>query len=136
MSRVELYPDGTTSDPVCVLSRSYHLSYPFVFAADEEWYMLPETDENRGGGLYRAVRLPGPGGSSTAHCWPTSELSIRRRSSTVEGRGSSRRGTADGGLPETLSLYSAESLMSSWRPHPQRPDSRRHIEEAARPAGS
>lgn len=40
---VELYANGTTSKPAVALEREYHLSYPFVFKHDGEWYMIPES---------------------------------------------------------------------------------------------
>jgi hypothetical protein len=33
---------GPIGDPVVVLERPYHLSYPFVFQWEGQWYMLPE----------------------------------------------------------------------------------------------
>jgi hypothetical protein len=41
-----------------VLERPYHLSYPFVFRWNGEWYMIPETLERRAVELYRATRFP------------------------------------------------------------------------------
>ncbi len=50
--------DDSTSDPVTVLERDYHLSYPAVFRWGDDWYMTPETAGNRSIELYRAVEFP------------------------------------------------------------------------------
>lgn len=40
---VAINDDGTTSKPMVALEREYHLSYPFVFQYNDEWYMIPES---------------------------------------------------------------------------------------------
>jgi hypothetical protein len=49
---------GRFGTPQCVLERPYHLSYPFVFHWAGNWYLLPETSQNRTLEVYRAVRFP------------------------------------------------------------------------------
>ena len=46
------------SEPVTVLHRDYHLSYPAVFRWNDAWFMTPETSRNRTVELYRAVEFP------------------------------------------------------------------------------
>jgi hypothetical protein len=41
-----------------VLSESFHLSYPYVFVADGEYFMIPESHEANAIKLYRAVSFP------------------------------------------------------------------------------
>jgi len=41
-----------------VLQRPYHLSYPCVFQWEDQWYMIPESSQNRTIELYRASRFP------------------------------------------------------------------------------
>jgi hypothetical protein len=45
-------------EPEVVLSRSYHLSYPFIFEYEGEMFMIPETSENRSIEVYRATEFP------------------------------------------------------------------------------
>jgi hypothetical protein len=54
----EVVGDRLVSAPVTVLNRPYHLSYPFVFEADGETFMIPETGANRTVELYRATEFP------------------------------------------------------------------------------
>jgi len=50
--------DGTLAEVRPVLRRSHHLSYPQVFEAEGEVYMLPEGAQGGGLDLYRAHRFP------------------------------------------------------------------------------
>jgi hypothetical protein len=52
-------PDGIRWDyQQIVLSESFHLSYPYVFAAEGEYFMIPESHEANAIKLYRAVSFP------------------------------------------------------------------------------
>jgi hypothetical protein len=58
LSVIELGSDGAFSKPVPVLEKPYHLSYPFVFRDQGEFFMLPETSGNCTIELYRATKFP------------------------------------------------------------------------------
>jgi hypothetical protein len=45
-------------EPVPVLERPFHLSYPCVFRVDSNIYMIPESAENGTVDLYRCTRFP------------------------------------------------------------------------------
>lgn len=45
----------TWTDPKVVLSEDFHLSYPWVFEYDRQWYMIPETSAAHEVRLYKAV---------------------------------------------------------------------------------
>lgn len=51
--------DGEASQPKPVLTRPFHLSYPFVFAHGGEIWMMPEQSASGGLDLYRAAPFPG-----------------------------------------------------------------------------
>jgi hypothetical protein len=55
---MELDRDGGCGEPVTILERPYHLSYPFVFRDGREFFMIPETSANNDIQLYRATRFP------------------------------------------------------------------------------
>lgn len=55
---VELYDNGTTSQPAIALEREYHLSYPFVFKHGGEWYMIPESCAIHEVQLLKAAHFP------------------------------------------------------------------------------
>ncbi len=58
LSVIELGRDGRFGEPVRVLEKPYHLSYPFVFRDQGEFFMLPETSGNNTIELYRATKFP------------------------------------------------------------------------------
>ncbi len=49
---------GQWTDPVCVLRLSGHLSYPFVFSHEGQWWMVPECSQAGEIALYRAAGAP------------------------------------------------------------------------------
>lgn len=126
--------DGApVATPVPVLETAHHLSYPQVFAADGQLWMLPECAASGRLDLYRADVFPM---RWTRHAtlvdaalhdatifrhanrwWITAGLALDGASSW-----------------DTLVLYSAERLEGPWRPHAANPvltDAR-----SARPAGA
>lgn len=50
--------DGRLGPSVPILYCPYHLSYPFVFQWNGDWYLIPESGENLSVDLYRSVRFP------------------------------------------------------------------------------
>ena len=50
--------DGVFSDPVTVLERPYHLSYPYLLEDEGEIYMIPETLGSNTIEIYRARPFP------------------------------------------------------------------------------
>lgn len=49
---------GDLSKPQTILTRPYHLSYPFVFNYDKEYYMIPESSENNTIEVYKCLEFP------------------------------------------------------------------------------
>ena len=58
ISVIEMDERGSYSKPVQVLSRPYHLSFPFVFNHEGVYYMIPESHHNRTIELYRSTSFP------------------------------------------------------------------------------
>ncbi|HEX4933125.1 MAG TPA: hypothetical protein VFV33_08105, partial [Gemmatimonadaceae bacterium] len=130
---VEMGADGPAGEPVTVLRRPYHLSYPFVFEYGGETWLIPETAEEGRLELYRATRAPfewtldrvlleGPGLVDAT----IEEIDGRWWMFACEYR-PGRWAWTD------LVLFHAESPLGPWHPHPRNPvfsDAR-----VARPAG-
>lgn len=124
---------GLRSAPRIALERPTHLSYPFVFQDGDEWYMLPETAGTHRLELFRARRFPDDwelcaillGGLNAFD--PTLLRHDGRYwlFATVAEEGASPS--------DELCLYSSESLVGPWQPHPENPI----VTDAqhARPAG-
>lgn len=55
---IEIDPGRGAGKPVPVLERPYHLSYPQVFRWQGQYYMVPESSENRTVTLFRCVSFP------------------------------------------------------------------------------
>ena len=49
---------GRTARPIPILETDYHLSYPFVFQWDGDFFMMPETASRHQVELYRCVDFP------------------------------------------------------------------------------
>jgi hypothetical protein len=133
ISYVTLGPNGP-SEPVAVLVRPYHLSYPFVFAHEGRILMIPETSGNRSIELYEATSFPGT--------WQLRSVlvpNIVAFDVTVHRRGGRWWMFAtvvehDSSSWDTVSVYWANTLEGPWHPHPMNPV--KSDVAAARPAGA
>ena len=122
--------------PRPVLVCDYHLSYPNVFQYEGQYWMIPESSENRQIELYTAKELPGPW---TLHSVLMADANaVDATLYQKDGRWWMFCGIAevDGGTTWDESfLFSTEDFRQpDWEPHPVSPivsDARR-----ARPAGS
>jgi len=54
----KLSTSGACGEPVTILERDYHLSYPFILEWQNELYMIPESAENRTVEVYRCLDFP------------------------------------------------------------------------------
>lgn len=113
-----------------VLREAYHLSYPHVFAWDDDYWMIPETLGANAVRLYRGAPFP--------ERWKLAAeiLPLRLADPTifnVEGRWWMFACTTPR-QHETLALYCADKLTGPWREHPQSPIVTRDTGRA-RPAG-
>lgn len=133
ISVIEIDQHGYSTHPEVVLERPYHLSYPNVFEREGEWFMLPETRDNKTVELYRAVDFP--------RRWVLEKVLLKNAPAVdptlFEHDGKQWLfvgGMLENSSPnEDLFLYSADSLFSDWLPHRRNPvisDVR-----SARPAG-
>jgi hypothetical protein len=126
---------GNRGKVVSVLDLPYHLSYPFVFQFEGDYYMMPESQQNRTVDLYKCVQFP--------HKWEF-QKSLLKGVDAVDATLFSHGGkwwlfanvieNKGGSDWDELFLYYADSPLSDiWTSHPCNPvvsDVRR-----ARPAG-
>jgi hypothetical protein len=132
ISYFEIGPDGKYTEPEVVLERDYHLSYPCLFEWQGQTYLLPETGANRTVELYRSVEFP--------RRWERERVlmeNIDARDATLAYHNGRfwlfALVPVEPTLFDELHLFSAESPLGPWLPHPKNPvvsDVRR-----ARPAG-
>ena len=134
IAMTEVRRDGSWSQPVRVLERGYHLSYPFILEHDGELYMIPETAQNGTVELYRCVDFP--------LRWKLEKTllqGVRLVDATLH-RAADRwwmfangAAGASRGFDDELHLFHADRLFGDWHPHPRNPV--KSDVRCARPAG-
>lgn len=134
---VVLEADGTgkISEPKKVLDAPFHLSYPFVFAHEGVYYMIPETAANKTVSLYRASQFP-YAWEFVMHLMEGIELADATLHFEnglwwlfAAGRNHPFVSTND----QLFLFYSEELLSNQWKPHIQNPVATQV--ENCRPAG-
>jgi len=134
ISYCAINPDGSTSEPIEVLTPPFHLSYPFIFEDEGTIFMVPESRSSRNVVLYRATDFPAT--------WVQESVlleDVHAVDATIHkenGKYWMFAGVSDGRYSNSdeLSLFFAETLKGPWEPHPGNPlisDVRQ-----ARPAGA
>ena len=117
-----------------ILTEAFHLSYPYIFEFESNWYMIPETCEVGAVRLYKATNFP--------QAWElVTELLVGERfvdASVINFDGiwwmfvgvEKDQDTAC----DQLRLYYADSLWGDWVEHPMSPLVSDNM-EISRPAG-
>lgn len=121
ISVLELALNGTLTRVQTVLERPYHLSYPFLFKWEGVLYMLPESGQNRTVTLYRCIEFP--------HYWVEDRVllsGINAADATlVEHAGRwwmfTTQAELGQSIHEHLYLYSADTPLGPFFPHPANP---------------
>jgi hypothetical protein len=114
---------GDHGEPLTVLEKPYHLSYPYVFEHEGELYMVPESGENRSVDLYRCISFPLEWELETTLLpgIPAVDTSLLFRDGLWWLFTNARAGERYS-KNEELYLFSSPSLLSgTWRPHPLNP---------------
>lgn len=121
-------------DRMPALAERWHLSYPFVFEAEGETWMLPEAHRSRGLTLYRAVRFPDRW--EPVHRLALDGIPIDATPLFHEGRWWLFHTVAGREIDKTAALHVAwaEHLAGPWHPLPQNPV--RFDEASCRPGGT
>lgn len=122
ISYVTVADNGDIGESQVALERPYHLSYPFIFEYRGEFYMIPETPQNRAVEVYRCTRFPDqwefhmtlmPDVQAVGAT--LIEYSMRWwMFVNIAGKGGS---TQD----ELHLFYSDDPLSTNWTPHPMNP---------------
>jgi hypothetical protein len=117
-----------------ILSEDFHLSYPYVFEFESNWYMIPESCEANSVRLYKAKKFP--------DTWElVSEILVGSR--FVDASILNFNGVwwlfvgveaTDGDACNMLRLYYADHLVGDWVEHPMSPVVSNSL-EISRPAG-
>jgi hypothetical protein len=118
ISVMELSKNGP-SEPVPVLKRDYHLSYPFMFEWQGRHLMIPETAGNKTVEVYACESFPGD--------WKLESVlleGVPGRDATlfeVDGLWWMFVAIADTDSSDELHLYYSSTPLGPWKPHKQNP---------------
>lgn len=110
-----------------ILEEPFHLSYPYVFTWEEEYFMIPESSEDKSIRLYKAINFPTE--------WAYVETLLKGAyvdTTLLYYEGKWWMFTAKEN--RTLFLYYADTPMGPWVMHPLNPMVQNNI-HSARPAG-
>ncbi|HSE19147.1 MAG TPA: hypothetical protein VLB46_18950 [Pyrinomonadaceae bacterium] len=122
ISVVEVDRNGIVNGPTEVLKLDCHLSYPFVFDWQGDYYMIPETGEKNVVELYRAAKFPFE--------WEPVKVLLEARSPLdatlceLNGKWWMFVNVEEEGVRvnwDELHLYYAESPLGPWKPHARNP---------------
>ena len=123
ISLIEIDQDGNVSPVKTALERPYHLSYPFVFTVQGDYYMVPETSANGTVELYKATAFP----SAWEFVMNLTEGKALIDSTLFFKDGKWWLFAAQSNHPsvstnDQLFLYYSDNLFSAnWKPHPMNP---------------
>ena len=118
ISVMELSNSGP-SDPMPVLNREYHLSYPFVFYWKDRYFMIPESAANKTIELYSCESFPTQ--------WKLDTVlfeGVAARDATVlelDGLWWMFVAIADTDSSDELHIYYSSTPLGPWRPHEKNP---------------
>lgn len=133
ISVVEVDRAGNASQPLKVLERDYHLSYPFLVEEEGRLFMIPETAHNNTVEIYRCTDFP-------SH-WQLERVLMRDvfcADATLHREGDRWWMFANAARPgedinDELYLFSSDTLLGDWKPHRRNPV--KSDVRSARPAG-
>jgi hypothetical protein len=123
LSVIEMDEKGGFKQPVPILKKDYHLSYPSVFEWRGRYYMVPETSENRTIDLYSCAEFP--------YQWRF-EKTLMKNVVAVDTTLFfdqekwwlfTAMAENEGAFPqvELFLFYSDQLLSDRWQPHPMNP---------------
>jgi hypothetical protein len=114
---LEVRDDGSFGEPVVILDKPYHLSYPHVFSHRGDFFMIPESCENSTVQLYRAKRFPFE--------WDLEAILLNDAALAdttafhYDGKWYFFTGTAR--QPDEEYLFTADRIDGPWQYHPANP---------------
>jgi hypothetical protein len=125
--------EGLKEEPRTILRRAYHLSYPFVFSWEGEWYLIPETHQASKIDVYKFERFP----YEVTH-YRTVMDNVKACDATLferDGRWWMFAAIASHGTwnVDQLFLFFADTPFGPWTPHARNPV--KSDVRSARPAG-
>ncbi|WP_340202393.1 hypothetical protein [Ascidiimonas sp. W6] len=120
---MEIDEQGNYTQPKTILSKDYHLSYPFIFEEDGVLFMIPETSNNRDIQLYVCTDFPLKW--ELVETLMTNVVAVDTTIYKKDGLYwmlTNIKQYKGGSKHSELFLFSAEEITSTqWKPHPLNP---------------
>ena len=121
ISFIEIDKDGNHTEPVVVLQKKHHLSYPFLFTWCDKIFMIPETGDSNNIELYSTENFP--------YDWKLEKVIMRdvKAYDTTIWFSDNKAWmftniVKSGGAGCTdLYLFFADTIFDNWKAHPQNP---------------
>lgn len=123
ISAMEIFEDGTYTEPQAVIKCDYHLSYPCIFKHENTWYIIPESAQNKTIELWKCTEFPYQweldhvmlDNIDAADTTPFFHKGSWYLFAAIKNKQSKKYGNE-------LHIFTSENLFSQqWRPHPQNP---------------
>ncbi|PWT70908.1 MAG: hypothetical protein C5B59_19185 [Bacteroidetes bacterium] len=120
---MEIDGNGNSSNYTVVLEQPYHLSYPFIFEWNGNYFMIPETSANKTVELYKCIDFP----DKWEFLMNLMEDILLVDSTLLhhEGKwwlfGNTRNHQSVSANDQLMIYYSDQLFSKSWIPHPQNP---------------
>ena len=122
ISYFEIDEHGNYTPTKKILERPYHLSYPFIFEFENNWYMIPESSENKTIDLYKCISFP----DKWEYVRTLLNNIIGLDNTILEKNGkwwlfTSTPETNESPNDTVSIFYSEDLLRGEWIPHPKNP---------------
>lgn len=122
ISVIEMDEKGNYKQPVKILEKDYHLSFPFIIEDNNEVFMIPESKESGQLELYKCVDFP--------YKWKLETVLMNKKAvdTVIVKREdeywlfSNMTDVEGASFNDELYLFSSDTLTSKkWTPHPENP---------------
>lgn len=134
ISLIDIDHEGRAGNPVVVLDKAWHLSYPFVFEWNGRRYMIPESSANETLDLYECISFP----EQWCHVKTLIDGCRLADATVVDWHGRlwmfaahAQRGAS---IYDELHIFWADDLLGPWHAHDLNPV--KIDAGSARPAGA
>lgn len=118
----EMGPGGPVGEAKVILEPPTHLSYPFVFRHEDQWYLMPESNESKRLDIYRATDFPWSWERHATLLDPFDgvDATLHRHS---DGRWYLFANLGEPGISydEELHIFVSDSPFGPFSPHPENP---------------
>ncbi len=120
---IKINQNGNQSPPKNILTRNYHLSYPYLFEDHGQLYMLPETSRNNSIELYKCTHFPDQWtqADTMMQNLEAADASLLKYSNKFWLFANIRQHPGVSINDDLYLFYSDKLINGNWTPHPMNP---------------